>query len=90
MEVRDRANGVSREREREFCEISHLLELNLQLLALLRQLQELFHDLVLFFSRLLEVSGELGDDPVSLLQSGLEVLQLGNIKARFLEKRELL
>lgn len=48
-------------------EDSHLLELNLQLLALFCQFQKLFHDLIFLLSSLLEVGCELGDDAISLL-----------------------
>lgn len=56
--------------------MSHLLKLNLQLLALLRQFQEFLHDFILLFSSLLQVGGELRDDAIALLQGSLKVLEL--------------
>jgi hypothetical protein len=47
--------------------MSYLLELNVQFLALLSHLQELPHDLILLFARLLQIGCELCDDAVSLL-----------------------
>lgn len=60
--------------------MSYLLELNVQFLALLSHLQELPHDLVLLFARLLQIGCQLCDDAVSLLQGSLEVLQLEDQK----------
>jgi len=45
-------------------------------LALLCKFQEFIHDFVFLFASLLDISRQLGDDAIALLQSSLKVLQL--------------